>query len=63
LDMTSEGLGEIFEGDSADGKFSQVSKGGRVVLHWLFGQMSFLFQAITKTITGFLLDSLFSFKH
>ena len=31
--MTSEGLGEMFEGDSADtcaGKFPLVSKGGRV---------------------------------
>jgi hypothetical protein len=31
-DMTSEGLGEMFEGDSADtraGKFPLVSKGGR----------------------------------
>jgi hypothetical protein len=31
-DMTSEGLGEVFEGDSADtcaGKFSLVSMGGR----------------------------------
>ena len=30
--MTSEGLGEMFEGDSADmcaGKFPQVSMGGR----------------------------------
>ena len=33
LDMTSEGLGEMFEGDSADmcaGKFSLTSMGGRV---------------------------------
>ena len=33
LDMTSEGLGEMFEGDSADtcaGKFPLVSMGGRV---------------------------------
>ena len=32
-DMTSEGLGEVFEGDSADtcgGKFPLVSMGGRV---------------------------------
>jgi hypothetical protein len=33
LDMTSEGLGEVFEGDSADtcgGKFPLLSMGGRV---------------------------------
>ena len=32
LDMTSEGLGEVFEGDSEDmcaGKFPLVSMGGR----------------------------------
>jgi hypothetical protein len=33
LDMTPEGLGEMFKGDSADtctGKFSLMSMGGRV---------------------------------